>query len=86
MSATINEIVLSDRKREYPTSEGWQYITLEDVAGINTCTLKNKLTNGMPVLYEWAMFKRASGVAYVIVRKRRVEDCSPFTENTKEPI
>lgn len=75
---TIAEVVISDRRRYYPKSEGWEYITLEGVKGIQTCTLKNKLSNGLPDLYEWAMFKRAAGVAYVIVRRRPVPECRPF--------
>lgn len=83
---TVGEVVISDRRRYYPTSEGWQYITLEDVAGITTAALKNNLTNGFPEMYEWAMFKRAAGVAFVIVRKRPVPDARPFVGEEEKTI
>lgn len=85
MSAkTVGELVVKDRKQYYPTSEGWQYLTLEGVAGIPTCTLKNNLTNGMPDLYEFPLFKRCNGEAFVIVRRRQVPEVRPFKKEVVE--
>lgn len=71
-----------NRKREYPKSDGWEYLTIENIKkGVSKEQIIRNLTNGMPSLYEIPFFNRQrGGVAYIIMRRRPV--LSEGTQNT----
>lgn len=68
------KMTYAPKKREYPTSDGWEYITVEEIRkGQSKAQIISSLTNRMPELYEVAFWHRYKRCAFLIMRRKPVE-------------
>lgn len=60
------------KKRQFPSSEGWRYLTIENISGKNKENIISNLTCGYPEMYEIAYWARSKGTAFIIIRRKPV--------------